>query len=396
METAATARPPRILAAYVNYPCPYGDVAADERRYLELLRAGGIDIEGFCLTLNPPGPALRFDELDALWRRADPALLAMYEKLEAALDGFDVLLNESGVNLHPEFVTRLPVFTVFQCFDDPDSSEHLSRPAAHAYDLCLVGNIAEVETYRSWGIRNAVWRPHGLYPGLYTPGLTEDDILSGERPVDLFMMSDRLSPWRKARLDQLAEAFPDAHFYGKGWPRGYLSREDEMASLRRAKIGPNLHNSTGPVNTRTYYLPANGVMQVCDNKSHVARIFELGKEVAGFDTVKECVDLCRYYLAHDEERRRIAAAGWRRAVTDYTELAVFRRVVSTIADGLSKRAPRASEKGIAVAYRRGVQRRERLRRLARKLKPRVPWRLREAVRRLRAGRGGAGPAPSDS
>lgn len=62
-------------------------------------------------------------------------------------------------------------------------------------------------------------------------------------------------------------------------------------------------------------------MQLCDNKLYLGRIFELDKEVAGFDSADEVVDLTRYYLSHDEERRQIAAAGWERAVRDYNEVA---------------------------------------------------------------------------
>lgn len=308
----------------------YGNVQEQSLAYFRRLNEAGFDVEGFCLTLNPPGPCLSFKELDERWRRGDKTLFKMYERLARALEGKDVLINGPGINLHPEFVASLPVFTVFQCFDDPENSDNLSRPVAAAYDLCLVGNIAEVDAYRSWGVKNAVWSPMGLQPNIYDPDLTYEEVLNGSRDIDLFMMMNRLAPWRKERLDKLASAFPEAHFYGSGWPRGYLGNDQELAFLRRAKIGPNVHNSTGPINYRTFYLPANGVMQICDNKGHLCEIYEPGKEVAGFDTIEECIDLCRYYMAHDEERRVIAANGWQRAVTDYNETAVFSRVVRNI------------------------------------------------------------------
>ena len=312
----------------------YGNVQELNLAYIRQLNEAGFDVEGFCLTLDPPGPCLTFESLDRRWRFGERKLLSMYERLEQALEGKQVFLNGPGINLHPEFVAQLPVFTVFQCFDDPENSPNLSRPVAAAYDLCLVGNIAEVDTYRSWGVKSAAWSPMGLQPTIYDPALTYEKILSGERDLDLFMMCDRLSPWRKDRLDKLAQAFPQAHFYGRGWPRGYLPNDQELKLLHRAKIGPNLHNSTGPINYRTFYLPANGVMQICDNKSHLGKIYELGKEAVGFDSMEECIDLCRYYLHHDEERRLIAANGWKRAVTDYTATSVFKRNVSLIEERL--------------------------------------------------------------
>lgn len=344
----------------VLYGYPYfRSAAVDAKRVslalVDLLRQNGYDVEAFCLTLKPPGPHLTFRELDARWRRGDRELLSMYERLEERLQGCDVLLNASGINLHPEFVERLGVFTVFQCFDDPESSAILSKPVAAAYDLCLVGNIAEVETYRSWGVRHAEWVPMGLLPGTYDPTLREEDILEGRRDIDLLMLIDRLSPPRRARMDKMAEAFPDGHFYGRGWPRGYLPVGQDLAMLRRAKIGPNFHNSTGPINLRLFQLPANGVMQICDNKRYLGTIYELDKEVVGFDTVEECIDLCRYYLAHDRQRREIAAAGWRRVMRDYNEVATFAWRMRIIEAHMPRREARPVVTHIATGQRKQTQ-----------------------------------------
>ena len=150
----------------------YGNVKDRNLEYFDKLNEAGFSVEGFCLTLNPPGPCLTFRELDRKWRWGDRQLLQMYEELERALEGKDVLINGPGINLHPEFVQKLRVFTVFQCFDDPENSENLSKPVASAYDLCLVGNIAEVDTYRSWGVKHAEWVPMGLKLDIYDPLLT--------------------------------------------------------------------------------------------------------------------------------------------------------------------------------------------------------------------------------
>lgn len=323
--------PLRILLTYTNFPSvAYGDVEQQSLNYIARLRAAGFAVTGFCVTLNPPAQSCTWKELDRRWRWGDRSLLAMYERLEQALSSCDVLINSAGSNLHPEFVAKLPAFTVFSCMDDPENSHNLSRPAAAAYDLSLVGNIAEVETYRSWGVPYVEWTPMGLMPEIYDPTLTEMEILEGQRDIDLFLMLDRSYPLRKSRLDQLADAFPSGHFYGKGWSKGYLPPAQQLAFLRRAKIGPNIHNSTGPVNYRTFYLPANGVLQICDNKSHLGQIFALGEEAVGFDRIDEGIDLCRYYLAHDRERREIAARGFRRAMRDYTEIPVFSSRVACI------------------------------------------------------------------
>ena len=188
----------------------------------------------------------------------------------------------------------------------------------------MVGNIAELDTYRSWGIEQVRHWPLGFFADDYDPALTGDKILNGNRDVDIALLCERQTNYRAKRLDKFTAAFPDAAYYGKGWPRGFLPCEQKVSLYQKTKIGPNFHNSTGPVNFRTFILPANGVMQICDNKSHLGRLFQLGKEVVGFDTVEEAIELCHYYLEHDDERRQIAAAGWERAIRDYNEEATFR------------------------------------------------------------------------
>ncbi|MBL8015385.1 MAG: glycosyltransferase family 1 protein [Candidatus Doudnabacteria bacterium] len=318
----------KIVYGYSYFASEYYDDAKKMNDdYLDRLRQDGFDVEGYCLTIDPPGPPVAFSELDKMWKAKDPKLMKFYDDLREALIGKDVLMNASGINLHPEFVESLKdIFTVFQCFDDPESSEFLSKPVANSYDLCLVGNIAEVGTYKTWGVKNAEWVPMGVLPEIYDPSLTYEQIIEGERDIDLFMMIN-YTHFRKERLDKILKAFPNADFYGVGFPKGPLTK-DRVDYLKRSKIGPNMHNSTGPINYRTFYLPANGVMQICDNKKHLGDIYELNKEVVGFDTMEECIDLCRYYLAHDDERRKIAAEGWKRCLKDYTEVAIFRRNVS--------------------------------------------------------------------
>lgn len=321
----------KILYGYhYSNSSTYPDLEKMALQYFERLKNAGFDVEGFCLTLDPPSERLSYKEIDSRWKRGERTLLNMYEALEGKLDGKDIFINGPGIHLHPEFVRQLSATTVFQCFDDPESSWDLSKPVAAAYDICMVGNIAELETYRSWGAKYVEWLPLGIWPEFQDPTMTDQKILNEDRPIDLFLLADRLSPYRKKSMDFLADRFPHAHFYGRGWPRGYLPVGEEVALLRNSKMGLNIHNSTGPINIRTFYLPANGVLQICDNKSNLGKIFELGKEVVGFDSIEEATELVEYFLAHDSERREIAARGFKRAIKDYNQIEIFRREIAFI------------------------------------------------------------------
>ena len=93
---------------------------------------------------------------------------------------------------------------------------------------------------------------------------------------------------------------------------GYVTAAEMMSAYRRAKIGWNFHLSVGPNNSRLTALPAFGILQICDNKANLGKIFKLDEEVVGFDTLEECLEKTRYYLDHPREARAIAAHGWKR------------------------------------------------------------------------------------
>jgi hypothetical protein len=313
----------RILIGFSYYPYPV-DVSFTLTNWANRLKAAGFDIELFPLTINPPAVPYWWKQLDRCWKLGDKELLKLYENLARKAEEFDVFLNWNGINIHPEFLPNLSTYNIYACFDDPESSEILSKPVASAYDLCMIGNIAEVDTYKSWGVKEVRFWPLGFMANDFDPSLTEEQILYGMRENDITLLCERkYVPDRIKRLDQFASAFPNGNYYGAGWPSGFLKDESRIPLYLNTKIGPNFHNSTGPINFRTYTLPACGVMQICDNKTHLGKIFEIDKEVVGFDTVEEAIEKTRYYLANDEERRRIAAAGWKKSTKEYNEVAVF-------------------------------------------------------------------------
>ena len=315
--------------------------------WIDSLRRNGYEVGSFCLSHDVARPIAYWPELDRQWKTGDRLLLGMYEALAKKLDEYDVLLNFNGINLHPDFIGQLPTFNVYACFDDPESSDSLSKPVAWAYDLAMVGNIAEVETYRKWGVKQSQFWPLGFRDNDFDPNLTREQILSGEREVDIALLCERLTEWRKTRLDKFSAAFPGGAYYGPGWPKGLLPEEQRIPLMLRTKIGINIHNSTGPINFRTYYLPANGVLQICDNKSFLGEIFELNREVVGYDTIDEAIELTRFYLAHDDQRREIAANGWERVMKDYNQVAVFKRLVDAIAPLKSSKSKAETN---AIAY----------------------------------------------
>jgi spore maturation protein CgeB len=315
------------------YSAAHERASAWHQRLLVRRRELGYDIKGFCVTpaaLNHRW--LPFPELDQRWKSGDRKLLTLYEQLARQLEDRDVLILYNGANLHPEFVRWLNLVKVYTCGDDPESSEILSRPVAPAFDIHLVNNIACVQMYRDWGLRNVHFWPLGSQ--VFEEDVSDLDeaaiLQVARRPLPAVFFGEIDAPWRKERLMRLATAFPDAWCAGRGWQRGFVDWSQVWQTYRQAQIGWNVHNSSGPINFRTYDLPAHGVLQICDNRSTLGDIFELDKEVIGFETIDECIDLTRYYLAHPQEQREIALAGWKRWKQSYTPDQVWARLVDIV------------------------------------------------------------------
>ncbi len=281
----------------------------------------GMTIETHALTC----PRQRWKDLDINWRTREPRLMAMYESLHKAACECDVLLLYNGWNIHPEFVRMLPTFNVFCFFDDPESSGKHSHFAAPAFDAVMYGNIASATQYASWGCRQIAHLPIFIDPASVPPLNQAESILNAPRDVDIVLCCG-MTRWRRRRLADLIDAFPDARVFGQGWEAGWISEDQKLELYQRAKIGWNIHNSTGPINQRLFMLAGWGIMQICDNKTGLGQLYDLGREAAGFDTIPEAIELTRHYLENDEERRHIARAAFERFHREYHPRQVWARI----------------------------------------------------------------------
>lgn len=74
----------------------------------------------------------------------------------------------------------------------------------------------------------------------------------------------------------------------------------------------------GGLNARAFEVAGCGGFQLITQSDAVARHFEPGREIETFDSLGELHEKIRYYLDHDDERRRIAEAGRKRAHAEHT------------------------------------------------------------------------------
>jgi spore maturation protein CgeB len=164
-----------------------------------------------------------------------------------------------------------------------------------------------------------------------------------EWAVHYFYLLIYSSAWRGQFLEAMDQAGIEVALYGNDWPRhprlghlarGPVHREKELNYVYNfTRI--NLHLSqAGTMHARLSECGmAGGFIMVSDHPQDkdwgpARPYFEEGKEVVFFDSKKDLVDKCRYYLTHEDERLKIARNMHERALRERTCVASARMVLN--------------------------------------------------------------------
>lgn len=296
--------------------------------------------------------------LDDLYRNKNKTLFKTYNELIKLINETkaDILFVMSDNIYHPEFIKKLNVYTVLMSSDDPNSSYARTVPYVWAFDHVTCVNVRYhkdipvkmTDKLIEWGAKRATWTPYGVVDGLYNPDLTEEDVFNKERQIDILYVGAFYREKVDALL-QLKKVFGDkfrlyGHWGLKFW--GYyllkgkwvwvkpLPSGSFVSTYQNTKIGINMHLSGELGNGRLYQLPMNGVMQISDCADVLCEVFEPGKEIIGYNTIEEAIGLIKYYIEHDEERKKIAAAGFRRAIKNYKYSDILYNVLGEVKKGM--------------------------------------------------------------
>ncbi len=128
---------------------------------------------------------------------------------------------------------------------------------------------------------------------------------------------------------------------------------EQVDFIQRSRI--NLNYSAGAdegaekswgLPERCYGVQACGGFLLSDDRGHAADDFGIGEEWVSFDSMDDCVEKVRYYLANFAQARRIAEAAHARVMRDHTYVNRARSLVGA-ALAWKERSGRAADKGSA-------------------------------------------------
>lgn len=234
---------------------------------------------------------------------------------EAAYFGADLVLIMSGLNFHACGLFLLEnaglptaVYLTENPYDDEPQLEWCKNYPSMA-----------VFTHEKWSAHRWGWEylPHAYDPAVHRPVEPREELRR-----DVFMVATGW-PERQRFLEGVDWTGIDLALYGPrdAWPNmnessplwkyfhgTHVDNDQVVQAYCSAKICLNFHRhhpSAWSQNPRTHELAACGAFQLSDPRPGVVDFY--GDAVPTFKTPQELEQQIRYYLAHDEERTRLAA-----------------------------------------------------------------------------------------
>jgi spore maturation protein CgeB len=297
-----------------------------------------------------------------------PGIFALNRELleRAARFRPDVLWIEKGTFVFPRTLRRLrrdaSRLFVYHNTDDwkiegrlHDLHWRFLRRTIRDYDLHVTSNLWNVDEFRAAGFAHVVHMELAANPAVCDPGVVaESERRAVGGPVGFI---GHWEPVTERQLLHLVRHDVPVKIYGGGWDDAAAAGELADAVQHRFVMGDEYARAIvsfdinlGIVSkwnrnhtaSRTFQIPALGAFLLHERNDVVTRYFEEGKEAEFFSSDDELLEKCRHYLAHPDERRRIAEAGRRRCIeSGYFEPDRVREILPALEAGVRARRARS-------------------------------------------------------
>lgn len=249
-----------------------------------------------------------------------------------------VFVYASGIEISADTIRRITeeqgIPTVNMCLDDKQSwtgpfmGDHYGGQIgiASAFDLSWTSTRLACEWYLVEGGR-PIWMPEGFNAAIYQPMQTVQDI-----PVSFI---GGAYGYRPAVVDYLLRHEVPLQTFGYGWPNsGWV--DNIVKIINRSVInlgmgGIGYSEQVTNVKGRDFEIPGTGGgVYLTSFNSDLAQNFIIGEEILCYSNRDEMLELIRYYLAHPEEARAIAARGRERCLREHRWLHRYQKLLKIL------------------------------------------------------------------
>ena len=121
--------------------------------------------------------------------------------------------------------------------------------------------------------------------------------------------------WGYGRAERPLDSPLVRHYHGEAWGI------EMYRVLAQSRISVNRHIDVAEDNAnnmRLYEATGVGSLLLTDAKNNLGELFDVGREVVAYRDEEELIEAVEHYLAHEDERATIAAAGQQRTLRDHT------------------------------------------------------------------------------
>lgn len=268
--------------------------------------------------------------LSAFFRRLQwgPNFSKLHGALVSKADTYkpDIIWVDKGILIGPETLRLIrkiiPKIHLVHYTNDPLIRYHRSRSFLDSiplYDILFTTKEYELIDYGRLGARNLKLIGNAYSKNDHRP-INPTKIEIEQLGSDISFIG-HCEPWYVEQLSPLFELNVRLRVWGPGWHKVKKFKkvyqgdgvygENYAKAICGSKISIGLLSRKAPDNitTRSLEIPACGTFMLAERTQEHLKYFREGDEAEFFEGDKELLEKCRYYLAHEEERERIAAAG---------------------------------------------------------------------------------------
>jgi spore maturation protein CgeB len=249
----------------------------------------------------------------------------LVEQVKAARP--DVLYVQDLNLCTPEFIERIKPFVklVVGQIASPLPNDSFLR----GVDLILTACPHFVQRFRDRGIATEYFRlgfessllerltsAPTSYGAVFVGGLTHLHV-RGNEVIRRTAERVDLDVWGYGFEDLPPDSPILRRFHGEAWGL------DMYNVFKTAKIVINRHGEVAEnyaANMRLFEATGVGSLLITDEKDNLGELFEIGREIETYADADELIAKIEYFLAHEEQRARIARAGQARTLREHTFL----------------------------------------------------------------------------